>query len=761
MAEAPDALDKSLEELQKEITCPVCQEHFRDPKILPCLHYYCKECVRQLARRAGPDSPFACPECRRETVLPQNDPDQLPTAFFVNRMKELGARMEKAHGKVDAVCEMCSGAKAEAFCRQCTEFICSECVRSHGKMKVFAGHNVVSLHDLKEGGTKVIRVKEDPLPMCTDHREQLKIFCYDCNCLICRDCIICDHASHVFEYVNKSAPRYKTTLKESLASLVKIQNNISTATREIEKIEREVSAQQEAVAGTIEQSFKQLEEILHRRKKQLVDTTSEVKQQKLDNLGVQKKGFSLAISEIQTLVEFVERSIENATDEEFMLLQQRIQDQIQEQYKKHKCIDLIPTEVADIGVRVACGEDISDLCQKNAEVIVLPADPTKCTAEGAGTEVAEVGESSQFTVQTWCQNGQPCREKQVVEAELKSVVNDSVVHAKVTSKWREVYEVSYTPEVRGRHTLIVKVNGTQISGSPFRVFAKIHPTQLDKPVRIIKGFRCPWGIAFNSKQWLVVAERFAKRVTVFDKDGNKLQTITCDKFSSITGVAVDKDDNIYVSDIGTWANNSSIFKFSKGGELIDAVGSKGKRVIKFKTVAFIKIIGDRLYACDCGNKTIQILNTELECVASFGSYGTEDGQLNRRFLFTPREANFHYQWFIPNNPIDIAQDGTGNLYVTDNHRVQVFDRNGVFSFAFSSKGTASKLNGPCGICVGPDQFVYMTELGSRCVSVFNTSGEFVTSFGQFFNPFGIAIDEDGFVYVSCANVGFSHRVYIL
>ena len=34
------------------------------------------------------------------------------------------------------------------------------------------------------------------------------------------------------------------------------------------------------------------------------------------------------------------------------------------------------------------------------------------------------------------------------------------------------------------------------------------------------------------------------------------------------------------------------------------------------------------------------------------------------------------------------------------------------------------------------------------MSVFKTSGEFVTSFGQFSNPAGIVIDDDGFLYVS-------------
>ena len=140
---------------------------------------------------------------------------------------------------------------------------------------------------------------------------------------------------------------------------------------------------------------------------------------------------------------------------------------------------------------MACAEGISELCQKNAEVIVLSVDPTKCAAKGPGTKVAEVSKSAQFTVHTVYQNGQPCREMQVVEAELKSVVNDKVVHAKVTSKERGVYKVTYTPEVRGRHILIVKVNGTQIA-------AKIHPTQLGGAVRVVEGVVDPLGIAASN-----------------------------------------------------------------------------------------------------------------------------------------------------------------------------------------------------------------------------------------------------------------------
>ena len=68
------------------------------------------------------------------------------------------------------------------------------------------------------------------------------------------------------------------------------------------------------------------------------------------------------------------------------------------------------------------------------------------SGEGSGTKATGVDKSTLFTVHTVYQNGQFC--KQVVDAELKSVVNDSIIHARVISKGKGVYEVTYTPEVR-------------------------------------------------------------------------------------------------------------------------------------------------------------------------------------------------------------------------------------------------------------------------------------------------------------------------
>ena len=112
MSDVPGA----VKNLKDEITCPVCQEFFQDPKILPNFHYYCKRCVLQLAAR---EQPFPCPECRGDTLLPPTGADGFPTAFFVNRFKSLHDGMKKVQEAIsrgDLMCELCHSDKAMTFC---------------------------------------------------------------------------------------------------------------------------------------------------------------------------------------------------------------------------------------------------------------------------------------------------------------------------------------------------------------------------------------------------------------------------------------------------------------------------------------------------------------------------------------------------------------------------------------------------------------------------------------------------------------------
>ena len=242
----------------------------------------------------------------------------------MERMKDVYAKMAKAEGKMEAVCEQCAGEKSVAFCRQCAEFICPDCVRSHQKMKAFTGHVVTSLEDLKSGGTKNMPLKEAPPLKCPDHDQVIKIFCFDCDRLICRDCTIIDHNGHNFNFLKKCAPESRKTLRDSLAPLQKVQADIAGAEKTLISEVAKVDTQKNEVCKSIEKCFDKLKAVLDHRKAELVKKASTLAQEKKDALAAQQKRFQVAQTEIQLVVELVERNIESTSDQDLMCIRTQL-----------------------------------------------------------------------------------------------------------------------------------------------------------------------------------------------------------------------------------------------------------------------------------------------------------------------------------------------------------------------------------------------------------------------------------------------------
>ena len=86
-----------------------------------------------------------------------------------------------------------------------------------------------TLADLKSGGAKCIPLKEDPLSKCPEHDEPMKIFCFDCNRIVCRDCILYDHHEHKSDFVKKCASETRKILLDALGPLRQIQAGFTSA----------------------------------------------------------------------------------------------------------------------------------------------------------------------------------------------------------------------------------------------------------------------------------------------------------------------------------------------------------------------------------------------------------------------------------------------------------------------------------------------------------------------------------------------------
>ena len=717
MAEGPDPRENPLEKLEKEIACAVCQGHYEKAKLLPCNHYYCGSCIEKIAKRAR-GKPFDCPECRKETSLPPGGVAELQGAFFVERMKDVYGTMAKTEGKMEAVCEQCSGAKATAFCRQCEEFICADGERCHKKMKVFNGHVVASLVELKKGGVKNIPLKEAPEVKCPEHQEFIRLFCFDCDRLICRDCTIKDHNRHEFEFLNKCAPESRKTLRDSLAPLQKFQADIASAEKTLATEHANVVAQKEEVCKSIEQSFDTLKALLDQRKRKLVKKATTLAQKKKDALSDQKKVFQVAQKEIQLLVELIERNIESTSDQDLMSIRKQLQSKIEEEEKHHRQLSLKPTATADI----SCNLPSTDVIPKHLGRVYDQLTPHILLENINDVIKCELGSSVQVALLA------PTASLTDISANLKCVVNpSSLIKCGVVQKSVGMHTITITPQVRGRHDLIVKVKNEEIDGSPFRVFVKIPPRQLGQDVHKIGGFHLPWGIAINNKQQLMVAEsRFGgKKITIMERDGKKVQTIERGEFHNPCGVASGTDGAIYVID----REAQCLFKFNSSGILLKTVRNELEKPYS------CKIIQNQLYVVDNDSHLVKIFDLDCNVVRTISTQECPD-------------------------PRDIAQ-GHDGLYVAGEKKISVYSHDGVFIHHLNLQPSSLKLSQFNGICFDSSGHIIASDFDNG-VYIFTSSGECVghtvSSNVRLNVPAGVTVDEDGFVYV-CA-CGSSNVVII-
>ena len=713
MAVGLDLVKMSLEDLEKEVTCAVCQEHYTDPKILPCLHYYCKQCILRLALRTGKNKPFSCPECCKDTTLPEGGVEELKSAFFINRLKSMYVKHKKALSK-QAHCEICTNpqALADAFCQQCDKFACKSCVHMHSVMKAaFDGHKIVSIDQLLKIKAEELVVPKNPAhSKCEVHRELLKIYCFDCNKLICRDCTVKDHKDHDIEFNNVAADNKKKELMESLKPLREVEDSLSRALEEVSHTEREVEAQGDAVANTIETSFEEIHTILETRKQQLLEEAGRRVREKMEKLKGQEENLSIASAEVRSVIDYTEQCVRLCSDDEVMSMHTEISQRIKEEVEVHDKPGnrLEPVEEADMGVEARCAEALLLLCKKakitpSADYLVVNNIPS----------MAEVNKKIKMEVVNTIKK--PFKSDLNLQCQIKSLPTGSVSRPKIEVKDAGRYDISYTPSVHGRHELSISAYGQPVPGSPFTMTVYISPAQLDKPVKVCGGVTDPFNITVNSVGEIIVAE-FNRDIVVFDKEGKRLRRIerSQHQIDGLRSVDVDNEDNIYF--IG-WRSN----KIGKSNRNCDKLQEREVQQVKGPGHLDIAVVGDEVMVTECYNE---------------GLIMVYDRELNYVRQITGRSKTVL---------IGLHPDCHGNLYISaKDNTIQVLSKTGDFLRSFSrDHNGVLKIKNPeivyvCG------QYVYVADLDLNKTVVFTTEGNYVTTFGCYG---GTCVNQDRVLYM--------------
>ena len=734
MAKLPTIAEEAVKKIDSKLECSICDESFKEPKLLPCFHVFCKHCLERQVVQGPEGQSLTCPTCRYQITLPDIGVAGLQTDFCAEHLFEMKESLEKAKKKD---CENCKKSIASKFCQQCKKLMCDKCTEMHENWGDFNDHVLLGIDEFK-GEAKVLSTRKTL--HCEIHpTKKLKIYCNTCTKLICNICVASVHKDHSHEYIEESFPRHKEELVSSLAQFKHKLIHVQQSLKAFDARVRKTSDQRTAIESRIHSGIDQLHQLLDQRRAELVATLDKSIQEKLKNLAPQRDLVELAPERMSSCLEYAEAGLDIGSEGEVLRMKEPILKRIEEINAEFDPSILQPKTEADI--ELVTDDQAHRACQEYGEIFGDPDSAENSYATGEGTSIATIGKQAYVQVHLTTRKYNKYFRQRHLKAEL--------VHAQTRTRMRcemsygqenGQHTISYQPVYRGRHSLHITVNGRHIYGSPYPIAVTPSIRSLQRPTRVARGLGKPYGVTVNSKGHMVVVELARNRISILNPEGGRMLSFGTrlsgdGQFKFPYGVTVDHDDNIYVVEV----NNNRIQKFDPEGNLIAAVGEYGSGELEFIRPAGICFnkSNEQLYVCDQNNYRIQVITTDLTFVRHFGSKGDGTGQFNC--------------------PLNLAFDSRDNLYVTDcgNNRVQVFTAEGQFVRAFTDKAYRVNLENPYAIAIDSGDTVYVSESYRNCVNVFTTQGKFITSFGtkgtkdgQYYGISGLCVDQNDYIIVS-------------
>uniref|UniRef100_T1JAZ0 RING-type domain-containing protein n=1 Tax=Strigamia maritima TaxID=126957 RepID=T1JAZ0_STRMM len=213
-------------QLDQLLTCAICLDRFRNPKLLPCQHTFCMDpCLEGLIdyiRRQ-----IKCPECRAEHRIPYQGIQGYPTNVTLMRFLELHFEVTgETPDLTPTVKERCGVCSEKAYltqCGHCDKKVCPDCKDAHVdilKREISRINNQVrrGLHRL-----------QDALGQADKSVGQLQLNCAN----------VTQEAEDIFRRLHKALNDREETIKNEVQAL--LQSELRNLTQLKENLEIEVN----------------------------------------------------------------------------------------------------------------------------------------------------------------------------------------------------------------------------------------------------------------------------------------------------------------------------------------------------------------------------------------------------------------------------------------------------------------------------------------------------------------------------------------
>lgn len=225
-------------------------------------------------------------------------------------------------------CTSCKSAEtAISRCNDCANFLCACCDNAHKYMRCFENHRVVILDELRESN-EVVAIHK-PI-FCTHHpSENLKYYCFKCQVPVCNDCVTGDHkgSEHHYELISEAEKRMRNDIEDLMTNAKSKITYCDDASLNLGNALTELQNQHDTAHDHITAMYKRfkkaLDECRDRLLKELECLHSERELKIMDMLHNVEK----SVEKTETACKFTNKVLQTANGTEFLCLKKLISTQ--------------------------------------------------------------------------------------------------------------------------------------------------------------------------------------------------------------------------------------------------------------------------------------------------------------------------------------------------------------------------------------------------------------------------------------------------
>uniref|UniRef100_A0A3B4Y8U2 RING-type E3 ubiquitin transferase n=1 Tax=Seriola lalandi dorsalis TaxID=1841481 RepID=A0A3B4Y8U2_SERLL len=547
------------------LVCSICLDHYRNPKVLPCLHTFCESCLQNYI---PPESlTLSCPVCRQTSILPEKGVCALQNNFFITNLMEVLQRdPECSRPEACSVLESVSAAVA-------------------GK------------------------------PLCCPNHEGkvMEFYCESCETAMCLDCTEGEHREHVTVPLRDVVEQHKAALKTQLDAIHSRLPQLTAAIELVSEISRQLNDRKNEAVAEITSTFEELERALHQRKSALITDLESICSAKQKVLQTQLSSLLQGKEHIQSSCSFTEQALTIKYDAAVLLVQKQMSERVTA-LARHDFPER-PHQNAHLDCQVET-EGLRRSIQNLGVLLTTAAVAHTSVATGEGLRHAATGQHHTVTVTTKDKDGELVRTgNAVLKAEITSVDGNRAAETEVTDNKNGTYEVGYTLRSEGEYSFALLLYGQPIRSSPFRLRA-VKPSDVPQsPDDVKRRVKSPSGTGGHIRQKAV--RRPSSMYSTTKKKENPIEDELIyrvgsrgrerGEFTNLQGISASSNGRVVVAD----SNNQCIQVFSNDGQFKMRFGVRGRSPgqLQRPTGVTVDMNGDIVVA-DYDNRWVSIFSSD-------------------------------------------------------------------------------------------------------------------------------------------------------